>query len=55
MNFEIYNDKKCRVFVTNSKECLPQKEHVDSMLKKNYKFKLDGKQMTKKELNQLIK
>lgn len=51
--FEIYNDKNRRVFCTNGQSCLPQKEHLDSMLKNGYKVKLDNKALTKKAINEL--
>lgn len=52
-SFEIYNDKNRRVFLTNSINCLPEKEHLDSMLKNGYKVKLDNKVLTKKAINEL--
>lgn len=53
--FEIYNEKGNRLFYTNSEECLPPKEQISSMLNAGYKFKLNGKSITKKALNELIK
>ena len=51
--FEVYNDKNRRVFFTNSINCLPAKEHLDSMLKNGCKVKLDNKGPTKKAINEL--
>ena len=53
--FEIFNDKNVRVFVTNSKGCLPEEEHVKAMLKNGYKFKLDGKLLSKKAIIEIYK
>lgn len=53
--FEIYNDKNKVVFWTNSKSCLPEKEHIDSMLRNGYKIKVDGKQPAKKAINDIYK
>ena len=55
MKFEIYNNKNERVFITSSIECLPQKEYLDSMIKNGYKFKLDDKTLTKKQIIELYK
>lgn len=48
MLFEIFNDKGHRVFMTNSENCLPEKEHINSMIANGYKVKLDSKTLTKK-------
>lgn len=53
--FEIYNDKNRRVFWTNSINCLPQKEHLDSMIKNGCKIKVNNKQLGKKAINELYK
>lgn len=53
--FEIYTEKGSRLFYTSSEECLPSKEQINSMLNVGYKFKLDGKTLSKKALNELIK
>ena len=53
--FEIYNDKNRRVFWTNSINCFPSKEHLDSMLKNGYKVKVNNKQLSKKAINELYK
>lgn len=51
--FEIYNDKNRRVFWTNSQNCLPPKEHMDSMVKNGYKVKVGNKILSKKGINEL--
>jgi len=45
MLFEIYNDDKKprRVFWTEQKECIPEKELRDLMRKNNYTLYSDGK------------
>ena len=53
--FEIYNDKSKRVFLTNSDSCLPEYKHIESMLKNGYKVKVDGKQLSKKAINDIYK
>lgn len=54
MLFEIFNEKNVRVFVTCSEECIPEKRYIDSMLSVGYKFKMDGKILTKKAINELL-
>ena len=53
MLFEIYNDKNKRIFITKEIACLPEKEHLDSMLTNKYKIKIDGKTATKKTINEI--
>lgn len=53
--FEIFNDKGRRVFYTYDKTCIPEKEHIDSMMKNGYKIKLNNVIMTKKKINELLK
>ncbi len=55
MLFEIYNEKGRRLFYTNSEECLPSKEQINSMLNAGYKFKVDGKPLLKKAINEFLK
>lgn len=49
--FEIFNEYNRRVFVTKEVVCLPEKEHLNSMLLNRYKVKIDGKVATKKSIN----
>lgn len=51
--FEIFNEKGSRVFVTKEIVCLPEKEHLNSMLLNKYKIKIDGKTATKKTINEI--
>lgn len=55
MLFEIYNEKVRRLFYTSSEECLPSNEQINSMLNAGHKFKLDGKMLSKKAINELTK
>lgn len=55
MNFEIINEKNKTVFNTPQKECIPSKQTINTMLKIGYKFKIDGKTLTKKQINELLK
>ena len=55
MLFEIYNEKGNRVFYTDCKNCLPSIEQVNAMLNDGYKFKLDAKSISKKNISELIK
>ena len=54
MKFEIFDERGNIVMHTKSKNCIPPKNHLESMKNNGYKFKLDGKLITKKELNNLI-
>lgn len=53
--FEIYDDKNRKVNTIQHIQCLPPKEHIDSMFQHGYKFKLDGKNMAKKAVYEFIK
>lgn len=55
MNFEVINEKNNVVFNTPQKECIPSKQAINTMLKIGYKFKIDGKALTKKQINELLK
>ena len=47
MEFEIFNDKGNRVFYTHQEQCIPTKSQISSMSKQGYKFKIDGKNISK--------
>ena len=51
--FEIFNEHDKRIFVTEEVPCLPEKEHLNSMLSNRHKVKIDGKVATKKSINEL--
>lgn len=55
MKFEVINDKNKTVMSTVSSSCIPEKKILDSMLMAGYKFKLDGKLITGKKLNEILK
>lgn len=55
MIFEVINDKNKTVMSTTSLSCIPDKKILDSMLMAGYKFKLDGKLITIKKLNEILK
>ena len=50
MKFEVLNKDGCIIFNTPHEVCLPPIKHIDSMIKAGYKFKLDGKSITKNKL-----
>ena len=55
MLFEIYTEKGRRLFYTSSEECIPDKDILNSMSKAGYKFKLNGKQISLKNLEKQIR
>lgn len=55
MKFEVINDKNKVVMHTEHLSCIPDKDTLNSMSKAGYKFKLDGKMLSNKALNELIK
>ena len=55
MKFEVVNDKNKVVMNTTSADCVPSKDTLTLMSKAGYKFKLDGKVITIKKLNERLK
>ena len=55
MKFEVINDKNMIVMNTTSIYCIPDKEMLISMSKAGYRFRLDGKIITTKKLNDKLK
>ena len=55
MNFEIINDKNKVVMHTTDTTCIPEKDVLNLMSKAGYKFKLNGKTITTKKLNEQLK
>lgn len=53
MKFEVINDKGQTVMATTSTSCIPNKDILESMSKAGYKFKVNGKVITKKQLLEL--
>lgn len=54
MKFEVINPFGKVVYNTEYEERVPDKEQIDSMLKAGYKFKLNGKNLNRKELNNFL-
>jgi hypothetical protein len=54
MEFEIFNDKGTRVFYTFQEICIPPKHEIDIMSKNGWKFKLNGKLISKTKLIEII-
>lgn len=52
MKFEVINDKGQVVMTTTSENCIPDKDDIESMSKSGYKFRIDGKVVTKKKLSE---
>ena len=55
MKFEVVNDKNKTVMSTTSWSCVYDKDILNSISKAGYKFKLDGKAITLKKLNEKLK
>lgn len=54
MKFEVINPFGKIVSNTEYEERIPDKEQIESMLKAGYKFKLNGKHLSRKELNNFL-
>ena len=54
MKFEVINPFGKIVMHTEYEECIPDKKQVEQMLKAGYKFKLNGKNLNRKELNNFL-
>ena len=55
MLFEVINSQGKTIFYTNEKICVPPYKQIKTMLTTGYKFRLDGKIMTKKSLEEFTK
>lgn len=55
MKFEVVNDKNKTVMSTVSPSSIYDKDTLTLMSKAGYKFKLDGKTITLKKLNERLK
>ena len=55
MKFEIFDDKKDRKFWCESDSCLPTSSEINAMAKVGYKFKMNGKSISKTALINYIK
>ena len=54
MKFEVINPFGKPVMTTEYKECVPDKEQINAMLKAGYKLKLNGKILNKKEVIEFV-
>lgn len=54
MKFEVLNDKGNTVFYTYRKKDIPE-DHLQSMVSSGHKFKIDGKNVSKKKLEDFLK
>lgn len=54
MKFEVTNDKGVTVMHCNAASCLPTVDEISSMAKAGYRFKLDGKNISKKKAVELL-
>lgn len=52
--FEAFNDKGNRIFYTFQESCIPSKSEIESMYKSGWKFKMDGKNISKTKLIEII-
>lgn len=52
--FEVFNNKNKRVFYTNQISCIPNKTQLNSMIKNNYKIRIDNKTLTRKMIDELL-
>ena len=55
MRFEVVNDKNKTMYYTNKIKDIPSKEYLGSMNDAGYKFKIDGKVVSKKKVEELKK
>lgn len=55
MKFEIFNERGIVVMNTTTPSCMPSNEDLKSMSSYGYKFKLDGKAISVKNLIKKIK
>lgn len=55
MKFEIVNDKNKTIYFTYTVSDIPQKEDLIAMASAGYKFKVDGKIVSKKIIEDMLK
>lgn len=55
MIFEVINDKGKTVMNTNDLSCIPNKKQLLEMSTSGYKFKIDGKVISKNKIIEIIK
>lgn len=54
MEFEVLNSSDMCVMATTYENCIPY-EYIDSMIAANYRFKLDGKFLSKTKLSEIVR
>ena len=54
MKFEVIDNTGKTVMVTSYSEYIPTKEQINLMTKAGYKFKMDGKVLSKKAIDDLL-
>lgn len=54
MRFQVLNDKGVAVMGTSYLSCIPDRTQIESMAKAGYRFKLDGKIISRKKLEAYI-
>lgn len=52
--FEVFNSENKRVFYTENRKCVPSNKQLGLMQRAGYKFKLDGKAISKKKLDEIV-
>lgn len=55
MKFEVLSGEGRVVFWCQQSECIPNKQEIESVTKSGYKIRIDGKIVTKKKLNELLR
>lgn len=53
MKFEVINDKGCTVMSTLYPLCIHEDDQLSSMMKAGYRFKIDGKIVSKKKAGEV--
>ncbi len=55
MKFEVINSEGRVVFWCQQSSCIPDKQEIESVTKSGHKIRIDGKIVTKKKLNELLR
>ncbi|MDO4562197.1 MAG: hypothetical protein Q4C12_00025 [Clostridia bacterium] len=53
MKFEVINDRGMTVMSCTAFSCIPEESEISSMLKAGYKFKIDGKSVNKRKIQEI--
>ena len=51
MEFEVLNDRGQVLMTTSATVCIPNKTTIEFMIKAGYKFRIDGKLVSKKKID----